>query len=178
VFVSHDRYFVERLATKIVEIGHGTAVAYPGTYKEFLWHKEHPGGRDGQGGRERQDGQVGRGGQVGQERQDGRGRRGGNERAKAPAVKEPPREEKKRVDAEARKHARASKARQAEIDALESRIAECEQAIRTLEQTMSAPGFYEDHAASQPVVREHEALMWKVGELMHQWEELQSVTKV
>src|SRR5258708_7152386 len=40
VFVSHDRYFVERLATKIVEIGKGTAVAYPGTYKEFLWHKE------------------------------------------------------------------------------------------------------------------------------------------
>jgi ATP-binding cassette, subfamily F, member 3 len=181
VFVSHDRYFVERLATKIVEIGHGTAVAYPGTYKEFLWHKEHPDGQDGRVGRERQDGQggrggqVGRGGRVGQERQDGRG---GRERAKAPAVKEPPREEKKRVDAEARKHARASKARQAEIDALESRIAECEQAIRTLEQTMSAPGFYEDHAASQPVVREHEALMWKVGELMHQWEELQSVTKV
>src|SRR3984893_11217782 len=44
IFVSHDRYFVERLATKIVEIGSGTAVAYPGTYKEFLWHKEHPEG--------------------------------------------------------------------------------------------------------------------------------------
>src|SRR6266446_6929028 len=42
VFVSHDRYFVERLATKIIEIGNGTATVYPGTYKEFLWHKEHP----------------------------------------------------------------------------------------------------------------------------------------
>src|SRR6476660_3352147 len=42
IFVSHDRYFVERLATKIIEIGHGTAIAYPGTYKEFLWHKAHP----------------------------------------------------------------------------------------------------------------------------------------
>ncbi len=41
IFVSHDRYFVERLATKIIEIGHGTATVYPGTYKEFLWHKEH-----------------------------------------------------------------------------------------------------------------------------------------
>ena len=29
IFVSHDRYFVERLATKIVEIGHGDAVVYP-----------------------------------------------------------------------------------------------------------------------------------------------------
>src|SRR6185503_9541055 len=41
IFVSHDRYFVERLATKIIEVGHGTALVYPGTYPEFLWHKEH-----------------------------------------------------------------------------------------------------------------------------------------
>src|SRR5262245_49852906 len=42
IFVSHDRYFVERLATKIIEIGPGDALVYPGTYREFLWHKEHP----------------------------------------------------------------------------------------------------------------------------------------
>src|SRR3954471_7639868 len=42
IFVSHDRYFVERLATKIIEVGNGAAVVYPGTYKEFLWHKAHP----------------------------------------------------------------------------------------------------------------------------------------
>src|SRR3954471_143024 len=55
IFVSHDRYFVERLATKIIEIGSGTAIAFPGTYKEFLYHKQHSGqdGRDGQDGRER-----------------------------------------------------------------------------------------------------------------------------
>ena len=29
IFVSHDRYFVERLATKIIEVGNGTAVVYP-----------------------------------------------------------------------------------------------------------------------------------------------------
>ena len=39
IFVSHDRYFVEKLATKIVEIGHGQALVYPGTYAEFLWSK-------------------------------------------------------------------------------------------------------------------------------------------
>src|SRR5262249_13596930 len=41
LFVSHDRYFVERLATKIIEIGKGTATVYRGTYREFLGHKEH-----------------------------------------------------------------------------------------------------------------------------------------
>ena len=49
IFVSHDRYFVERLATKIIEIGDGRALVYPGTYKEFLWHKQHPDGREGRG---------------------------------------------------------------------------------------------------------------------------------
>jgi len=43
IFVSHDRYFVEKLATKIIEIANGRAVVYPGTYREFLWHKEHAG---------------------------------------------------------------------------------------------------------------------------------------
>src|SRR5438876_10617442 len=43
IFVSHDRYFVEKLATKIVEIGRGDAQVFPGTYKEFLWSKENRG---------------------------------------------------------------------------------------------------------------------------------------
>ncbi len=41
IFVSHDRYFVERLATRIIEIGGGRAESFPGTYLEFLWRKEH-----------------------------------------------------------------------------------------------------------------------------------------
>ncbi len=52
IFVSHDRYFVERLATKIIEIGNGTAVAFPGTYKEFLYHKAHAGQERGKAGRQ------------------------------------------------------------------------------------------------------------------------------
>jgi ATP-binding cassette subfamily F protein 3 len=181
IFVSHDRYFVERLATKIIEVGNGAALTYPGTYKEFLWHKEHPAelqdarkagsGASGASGtsRERESGEPSRGLQTGRKEglQTGRKEKEGQ-----------PREEKKRVDAEARKRDRASRTRQAEIDALEKRIAESEQAIREIEQTMAAPGFYDDRAAAQPVIDRHQALMWRVGDLMHQWEALQSVTKV
>src|SRR3954453_10595238 len=39
IFVSHDRYFVDKLATKVIEIGGGDAVVYPGNYEEFLWSK-------------------------------------------------------------------------------------------------------------------------------------------
>ena len=37
ILVSHDRYFVDRLATKIIAVGHGEALVYPGTYEEFRW---------------------------------------------------------------------------------------------------------------------------------------------
>lgn len=40
---------------------------------------------------------------------------------------------------------------------------------------MTAPGFYDDRAASQPVIDRHQALMWEVGELMHQWETLSAM---
>src|SRR3954464_8094842 len=39
IFVSHDRYFVDKLATKVIHIGGGEAVPYPGTYEEFLWSR-------------------------------------------------------------------------------------------------------------------------------------------
>ena len=39
IFVSHDRYFVDRLATKVIDVGHGEAALYPGSYEEFRWSK-------------------------------------------------------------------------------------------------------------------------------------------
>ena len=36
----------------------------------------------------------------------------------------------------------------------------------------SAPGFYADRTRAQPTIDRHHALMWQVGDLMHQWEEL------
>jgi len=70
------------------------------------------------------------------------------------------------------------KARRARIDDLEARIADCEQAIREIERAMSTAGFYDDRAAAQPVIDRHQALMWEVGDLMHQWEELQAASDV
>ena len=176
IFVSHDRYFVERLATKIIEVGNGAAVVYPGTYTEFLWHKEHQGqdGRDRQEGREKLS-PAGRTSQVRRPEPTKTAGRASQARQEKPgAATQPSREEKKRADAEARKKSRAVQARRARIDELETRIAATEQAIRDLEQAMAAPGFYEDRAAAQPVIDRHQALMWEVGDLMHQWEELQS----
>ena len=40
IFVSHDRYFVEQLATSVIEVGGAEAVRYPGTYSEFRLSKQ------------------------------------------------------------------------------------------------------------------------------------------
>jgi ATP-binding cassette subfamily F protein 3 len=41
VFVSHDRYFIDRLATRIFEIEDGCVAVYPGNYEDYLWRKEN-----------------------------------------------------------------------------------------------------------------------------------------
>lgn len=40
VFVSHDRYFIDKLATRVLEIAGGVVHGYPGNYEDYLWQKE------------------------------------------------------------------------------------------------------------------------------------------
>jgi ATP-binding cassette, subfamily F, member 3 len=42
VFVSHDRYFIDKLATRVFEIGDGRVEIYPGNYEDYLWRKQLP----------------------------------------------------------------------------------------------------------------------------------------
>jgi len=40
VFVSHDRYFIDKLATRVFEVGGGEVHVFPGNYEDYLWRKE------------------------------------------------------------------------------------------------------------------------------------------
>ena len=40
VFVSHDRYFIDKLATRVFEVGGGAVNVFPGNYEDYLWRKE------------------------------------------------------------------------------------------------------------------------------------------
>ena len=40
LFVSHDRYFIENLATRVIEISGGGVTDYPGDYEYYLWRKK------------------------------------------------------------------------------------------------------------------------------------------
>ena len=40
VFISHDRYFINRIATVVVEVAGGALTSYPGSYDDYLEAKE------------------------------------------------------------------------------------------------------------------------------------------
>lgn len=40
VFVSHDRYFIDRLATRVIEVENGTITTYEGNYEDYTRRKE------------------------------------------------------------------------------------------------------------------------------------------
>ncbi len=40
VFVSHDRYFIDKLATRVFEVGGGKVEVFPGNYEDYLWRKQ------------------------------------------------------------------------------------------------------------------------------------------
>ena len=177
IFVSHDRYFVEKLATKIVEVGNGKATMYPGTYEAYLWSKEHSAsGASGASGAPSASGASGPAGAA-------RAKGAGAGAPKAPQAPQAPKalhtpqityEDRKRESAEKNKRERAFKALKNRVTELEARIADREKAIKDVEQVMAAPDFYSDHEKSKPVLAQHQALMWEVGELLGQWEMLQS----
>jgi ATP-binding cassette subfamily F protein 3 len=189
IFVSHDRYFVDKLATKVIHIGGGEAVPYPGTYEEFLWSRKQQEAsaqpvaattsrapapaRNATGGKHAAAARTGTGAKDAPASAGRQVTVAGSGRNASP-VKEaaPSYEQRKRDDAEARRVKKAADARQKRISDLEGRIAEREQAVRDLEIAMSAPGFYDNHETAKPIVDRHQALMWEIGDLMHQWEEL------
>jgi ATP-binding cassette subfamily F protein 3 len=40
VFVSHDRYFIDKLATRVFEVADGHVHIFPGNYEDYLWRKQ------------------------------------------------------------------------------------------------------------------------------------------
>jgi len=208
IFVSHDRYFVDKLATKVIDIGGGEALLYPGNYEEFLWSRKQrelemtqrvpapaaAARRDQPSPRLRRSAEASAEAEAAERQRpfgkaqgrpealEGRVEVGPHEHKKMPSQPatatgdstQRSYEERKRQEAEARKAKKALDARKKRIDDLETRIAEREQAIKDIEATMSAPGFYDDHESAKPIIDKHQALMWEVGDLMHQWEELQT----
>jgi ATP-binding cassette subfamily F protein 3 len=177
IFVSHDRYFVDKLATKIIEVGRGDALVYPGAYEEFLWSKQQ---REAAGSAGAATGSARPGAQprAPEKHAGGKEAKEKDRRDRKESAPQMPYADRKRQEADARRARKDVEARQRRVQDLEARIADRELAIKDLERAMAAPGFYDDRDAAKPIIDRHQALMWEVGDLMHQWETLQTETKV
>jgi ATP-binding cassette subfamily F protein 3 len=46
IFVSHDRYFIDNLATKVIEVVDGRVDVFPGGYEDFMWRKQNAAAAD------------------------------------------------------------------------------------------------------------------------------------
>ncbi len=178
ILVSHDRYFVDKLATKIIEIGGGHALIYPGGYEAFLWSRAAQAAADTSPDADKRVTKATPIGTSGPRPASAptstRAARAGPAVAAVPTTTaaSPTREDKKRLEADQRRQRRAVEALGTDIAKIEAAIADKERELKTLEDAMIGTGFYENHDTSKPVLDRHQALMWEIGDLMHQWEEL------
>jgi ATP-binding cassette subfamily F protein 3 len=204
VFVSHDRYFVDKLATKVIEVGGGDAPLYPGGYEDFLyWKKQREAGagsplapvlpRSGRGDEDDGTASVAtRAAQAptgapppapvttkprhaaAQRKGAKRPPAGSNGRPAAPADPMAPRLRQSGAAPERQVLERELKRMRTRLSELEQRVAASEQAVKDLEGRMAEPGFYDDRARATQAAEEHQRLMWETGDLMAQWEALQA----
>ena len=193
ILVSHDRYFVDRLATKIIAVGHGEALVYPGTYEEFRWSQAaarppRPTPSAGRPRRRRRRSQPAAAKQPGNRPAAARhanpattdrrrGQHGVGDPGRAAHRPAPPRRPRTATSASGSRPSSAGCAapgRPTRSASHASRAGSPSASARSRRSrtTMGKPGFYDDPVASKPVIDRHQALMWEVGDRMAEWEAL------
>jgi ATP-binding cassette subfamily F protein 3 len=117
VFVSHDRYFIDKLATRVFEVGEGKVEVFPGNYEDYLWRK--------QGGVQAQSGTATLGGEFSATNsQQSSATNGGLAQESEP-------KQKRMNPIKLRQMKERLAEVEEEITKLETGIAECEQALQT-----------------------------------------------
>ena len=143
ILVSHDRWFVSRLATRVVEIKPDEVTDYPGTYEEYVHHS----GDD----------------HLDVDRVVLKARREKKKKTKkASASVVDPAKEIRRIESHR--------------DELTDRIASAEQRVDDIDETLAAPGFYENAASEEIAVlgNERSELKEQIERGLDEWATLES----
>jgi ATP-binding cassette subfamily F protein 3 len=158
VFVSHDRHFIDGLATRVVEVEEGQLTSYHGDYEYYLAKKGattpavtaspvSPGGTT----------QASASGQ-----------------APAPAPLPPtPKEERLRSREDEKQRQKEERQRQKRLTELEKEIEREEHKLAELEREMNDPAFFADHEQARRAGEEHAALTARIAGLYGEWEAVQ-----
>ena len=148
VFVSHDRYFVDTLANRVVEVAARRATAYIGNYEEFLRSKS------GEGDLSHSSLRV-------ETRADDSAQAGKTGRMVSHAERKAAKREEKK--------------RQKELSEVEARIEILEREIAELTIEMQAPAMAVDHARLGKLIDQHAELQAELDTCMETWEALQQL---
>ena len=169
VLASHDRYLIDKLATKVVEIEGERVTVYPGNYTNYREKKalEEAAAEEEKEGRRGVDvlsgmstGETGRtltprtcplaGSRLSQRERE-------HTQRSAPSTVSP---------------GRALRQLQRELQAVERQIIAGEERVAELERLLAEPGLYADPEKSAPLLAEYSALSAQLTELNRRWEEL------
>ncbi|MEE4252714.1 MAG: ABC-F family ATP-binding cassette domain-containing protein [Desulfuromusa sp.] len=150
VFVSHDRYFVDALATRVLEIGNGRVESYFGNYEDFLRKKQSVGDSSHSAKRVEQ------------------------QHFKT-LEEETPLDKQARIQAhsERKEQQRREQKQQKELSKVENKIETLEEQLVELEQLMADPLTYQDQEQWRQVSSDHVRLKKSLDSLYQQWEKLQ-----
>lgn len=153
VFVSHDRYFVNGLATRIIEVEGGGLENYYGDYEYYLAKKE------------------GLSGVIAVQPASSTSCEPGTPGTPA-ALPEPPKEERKRGREEEKQRKRESEKLQKRLAEIEKEISRTEAEVSRLEEEMGQPGFFDDPERGKAGGERHAVLNARLEELYGEWEGL------
>jgi ATP-binding cassette subfamily F protein 3 len=151
VFVSHDRYFVDALASRVVEVIDRRATSYLGNYGEFLRSKSGEGDLSHSSLRVEQTGSD-QTASAGQEKASG-----SVSHAERKAMR---REEQKR---------------QKQLGEVEQRIEVLEQELAGLTTEMQDPAMAVDHTRLGKLINKHTELQTELDDCLERWETLQEL---
>jgi len=149
VFVSHDRYFVDQLASRVLEVGDGKVDSYLGNYEDFLRTKQRLGDVSHSTQRVEQQAQ------------------------KVTAEQPQDKEARRQAHAERKEQQRREKKLQRQLVDVEQQIETFETKVAELEQSMADPELYQDQERWKLVSGEHATLKEQLETAYQQWEELQ-----
>ncbi|MCK4690606.1 MAG: ABC-F family ATP-binding cassette domain-containing protein [Desulfuromonadales bacterium] len=148
VFVSHDRYFVDELATRVIEVGGGRVESYLGNYEDFLRAKQRFGDSSHSIQRVEQHTQA---------------------TTERPLDKEA----RRQAHAERKEQQRREQKCQRQLADIEKQIEQIEEQLAELEKIMAAPDLYQDQERWRQVSGEHIGLKEQLDVAYQHWEELQ-----
>jgi len=152
MFVSHNQSFINRLATKVWDLGGGEITEYPGNLDEYYDHLS----RMGEGPEN--------------------GLSGAKKRTKKPTAqktRDPKRERKERAERRRIIHD-TLKPIQTELENLERRIAERETRQEEVEKILADPSLFSDKNKSVPLLKEYNESRRELDDLLLRWEQAEN----